>query len=363
MSDNLRRYRAICDSIVQWFPGDMSGRQRRQLLTLAALISGIVGSRHSHLDKIAAKVPLSAKPDSRTKRFGRWTATDAITPSVFFLPVAASLLAALAHRPLILLLDGSTVGRGCIALLVSVAYRGRALPLAWVVVRGSKGHLSDDVHLQLLHQLFPLVPRAAQVVLLGDGEFDSLLFQQTVRAAGWIYVCRTACHLPIQIDGEWLTIGDLARSPGVCLLVPDVRFTTQAYGPINLIAWWEHGYAKPLFLVTNAELCEEACAWYRRRFGIETLFGDQKSRGFQLHKSHLSDPLRLARLLIAVALAYLWIVYLGTVAHLEGWDHVIHRTDRCDLSLFQLGLRLLEHFLNEAMPLPVAFLMLDIEFD
>ena len=94
--------------------------------------------------------------------------------------------------------------------------------------------------------------------ILGDGEFDSLLFQQTLTAAGWTYVCRTACHLPIQIAGEWMVLGDLARSPGVCQLIPDVRFTTQAYGPINLIAWWEAGYAKPLFLVTNAELCEEA---------------------------------------------------------------------------------------------------------
>src|SRR5262245_43086434 len=63
-----------------------------------------------------------------------------------------------------------------------------------------------------------------------------------------------------------MVVGDLARSPGVCQLVPDVRLTTQAYGPINLIAWWEAGYAKPLFLVTTAEVCEEACAWYRRRF-------------------------------------------------------------------------------------------------
>lgn len=82
-----------------------------------------------------------------------------------------------------------------------------------------------------------------------------------------------------------------------------------------------------------------------------------------MNKSHLSDPLRLARLLIATALAYLWRVYLGRVARVEGWDRVIHRSDRCDLSLFQLGLRLLEHFRNEAMPIPMAFLVLDIEFD
>ena len=39
----------------------------------------------------------------------------------------------------------------------------------------------------------------------------------------------------------------------------------------------------------------------------------------------------------------------------EGWVKIIHRTDRCDLSLFQLGLRLLEYFLNDNLPIPVNF--------
>ena len=253
MSDNLRRYRAIVEAIAQWFPADMTGRQRRHLLTLAALISGIVGARHCHLDKLAAKVPLSSKPESRVKRFARFLANDAITPQVFFLPVAATLLASLAHRPLVLLLDGTTVGRGCIALLVSIAYRKRALPLAWVVVKGSKGHLSDDVHLQLLHQLFPLVPRSAEVVLLGDGEFDSVLFQQTLQAHGWKYVCRTASNLPIELDGEWLSIADLARTPSMCRLFSDVTFTHQGYGP-----------AQPRGLVAS-RLCQTAVPCHQCR--------------------------------------------------------------------------------------------------
>ena len=66
-------------------------------------------------------------------------------------------------------------------------------------------------------------------------------------------------------------------------------------------------------------------------------------------------PARLARLMIAACLAYIWIIYLGVIAKRDDWVQVIHRTDRCDLSLFQLGLRLLEHFLNEHLPIPVAF--------
>ena len=45
---------------------------------------------------------------------------------------------------------------------------------------------------------------------------------------------------------------------------------------------------------------------------IETFFADQKSRGFHLHKSHIADQTRLARLLVAACLAYIWIVYLST---------------------------------------------------
>jgi hypothetical protein len=103
------------------------------------------------------------------------------------------------------------------------------------------------------------------------------------------------------------------------------------------------------------ELEEEACYWYAKRFRIETFFSDQKSRGFNLHKSHISDPKRLARLMIAACLAYIWIVYLGVVAKRDGWVRIIHRADRCDLSLFRLGLGLLEHLMNEHLAIPVAF--------
>ena len=131
--------------------------------------------------------------------------------------------------------------------------------------------------------------------------------------------------------------------------------TAQAYGPIRLICCWAKGCKDPLYLVTNMTSADEACRLYLKRFRIETFFSDQKRRGFHLHKSHLSDPTRLSRLCIAACLAYIWIVYLGAVCVKEGWVQVIHRSDRCDLSLFQLGLRLLDHFLNEGLSIPVAF--------
>jgi hypothetical protein len=134
-----------------------------------------------------------------------------------------------------------------------------------------------------------------------------------------------------------------------------VRFTEAAYGPIMLVCCWANGYQEPLYLVSNMTSADEACHLSSKRFRIETFFSDQTSRGFHLHPSHLSAPQRLSRLWIAACLAYIWVVYLGALCVQDGWINMIHRGDRCDLSLFQLGLRLLDYLLNEGFTIPVAF--------
>ena len=359
MSDSLRRYRAIRGALLQLYPSPLTARQARHLTTLAALISGIVGSRQTHLPAIASKLPDATTREHRVKRLAqgapRWLTNASVTPARYFLPFAAAVIQSLAHCPLVLVIDGSTVGRDCLALVVSLVYHGRALPLAWLVVAQRKGHVDVGTHLALLREVQALVPAETTVVFLGDGEFDGPDLQAELTRLGWSYVCRTAKNIQIQSAGEWLTLGDVWVPRGHCLGLPDVRMTAQAYGPVLAIVWWGRAHREPLYLVTNLDLVADACWWYRKRFRIETFFSDQKSRGFHLQRSHLADPARLTRLLMAACLAYLWIIYLGALAQCDEWRRRIHRTDRCDLSLFQLGLALLDHLLNTGVPLPVVF--------
>jgi hypothetical protein len=342
------------------YPTEPKGNAARHLHTLAALISGMVGSKRTNLPAIAGQVPDGTKRESRVKKYYRWLTHECIDAELDFLPFAEAVLRSLAHRPLVLAMDGSEVGRGCLTLMVSVIYRKRALPLAWMVVKGHKGHFPEQAHVELLKQVHALVPEGCTVIFLGDGEFDGTTLQATLDGLGWEYVCRTAKNAQLCVENERFAFQDLLLQPGDRIGMPDALFTLQDYGPVLAIAVWDKGYQEPLFLVTNMDLVDEACAWYKKRFRIETFFSDQKSRGFHLHKSHLSDPARLSRLMIAACLAYIWIIFLGTLALLEDWVSVIHRTDRCDLSLFQLGLRLLEHFLDEHMPIPVVFRMLEL---
>ena len=354
MSDNHRRYRSIRTAISQMYAVEPKGKDARELNVLASLISGIVGSRSTNYPKIASKVPDRVKLESRVKRYSRYVNEADPKQEVQLMPFGKQLLANLADHSLVLIMDGSDVGRNCVALMLSVQYRGRALPIGWLVISGKKGHFSQDRHLQLVSAVKELIPEGADVVFLGDGEFDGTQLQQELDKFGWKYACRTASNT-ILYDGEEFSFQDLLLKPGMCLSIEEVLFTRQLYGPILAVAWWRKDQEEPIYLVSNFDLKEEACYWYRRRFRIETFFSDQKSRGFHLHKSHLSVPSRLARLMQAACLAYLWIVYIGLWSFGQELHKVVHRTDRCDLSLFQLGLRVLDHLLDFNLPIPVSF--------
>src|SRR5437899_12214737 len=180
MSDNLRRYRAIHQALKQWYPGEPSGRLAQHLTTLAAFISGIVGSKSSQLPSIATKAPARAKPDSRVKRLSRWLDNDAILEEVYFLPYAEMLLHQLAFETVVLVMDGSSVGRGCCALMMHVIYQGRALPLAWRVRQCPKGHFPEDLHIAVVELVRTRIPEGTKGVVLGEGEVEGITRQKPI---------------------------------------------------------------------------------------------------------------------------------------------------------------------------------------
>ena len=243
MSDNLRRYRAIRDALTQGYGGKPTGNVARHLHTLAALMSGIVARKSTQLPKIAPQVPDGTKPESRVKRFARGVGNDLITEDVYFLPYAEGLLAHLALQTLVLVIDGSVVGRGCVALMIHVVYKGRALPVAWHVRHGKKGHFPEDMHIALVQQMQERLPEGARVGLLGDGAFDGTRLQHTVQESGWSYVCRTGVSMTATWDGAPFRLDTLGAciKAGPLIELQEVLFTTEAYGPIMLICCWAKG--------------------------------------------------------------------------------------------------------------------------
>src|SRR6266403_4043325 len=285
MSDNLRRYHAIRNALTQAYPAQPTGNLARHLNTLAALISGIVGSKSTQLPHIATKVPDGTKPESRVKRFARWCDNAHILEEVYFLPYADVLLRHLALQTVVLVMDGSGVGRGCTALMIHVVYKGRALPLAWRVRQAPKGHFPEALHIALVELIREVIPEGAQGVFVGDGEFDGTALQATLNEAGWSYACHTARSTVATWEGTTFRLDTLGAcsKPGTLIALQEVKVTRDAYGPVMVLSCWAKGYQGPLYLVSNMDAAEKSCHYYQKCFRIETFFSDRKGEGSNLH--------------------------------------------------------------------------------
>ena len=326
------------------------------VLTLAMLIAGIVISRKAQLSAVSAETATKAKDKSTEMRLRRWVKHDSIDTDVVYMPFARQILAALSALPLILVMDGSQVGRGCMVLMVSVLYQNRALPICWMVYKGKKGHTTAQRHIEALTKVLPLLPADAPVVLLGDAEYDTTEMLRWVKQQPhWDFVLRTSPQIYVQEGSQSQSISTYPLAKGQVFQRHQVGFTQEAAVCLNLVGWWSSRYDGPLYLVTSLDNGYQACRYYRRRFQIETFFSDQKSRGFHLHKSHLADPARLSRLLLAACLAYLWMICQGLLVIAEKKVGLIDRTDRIDKSLFRLGLDWIHYSLKSRLDFTPIF--------
>jgi hypothetical protein len=129
--------------------------------------------------------------------------------------------------------------------------------------------------------------------------------------------------------------------------MPEILITSQEYGPVNLLVWHDKRYKEALYLLTNLDFPIEISRYYKKRFIIETFFSDQKTKGFQLHRSKLKDPDRIIHLLIAACLAYIFLLLVGVKAINHQVMDQIHRKSRCDWSLFTIGKRAIRHLVDQ----------------
>jgi len=79
------------------------------------------------------------------------------------------------------------------------------------------------------------------------------------------------------------------------------------------------------------------------------MFGDLKKHGFDLERTMLRHFERLSRLTLAVALLYVWLISIGTRTVRNGLRDLVDRTNRRDLSIFQIGLRFIDRCVINAL--------------
>ena len=327
---------------------NLKGNPLRRMNTLVCMVSGVLGNSSVQLPEMASGVHKQVKTNSKIKQFKRFLLNKFTNYDTCYLPFIEPLLEKMSQRgELIFAIDGSTCGRGCMVLMISLVYKKRAIPIIWLTKKAKKGHLPEEMHCQLIESLMKILPFGCRKVLLGDGEFDGIGLQKLLDENGWEYVLRTRKDLLAAENEDVFRLRTVGTGQQEHFFIPDLKITQQVYGPVNLLVWHSKKYKDALYLLSNMDFAQQICGYYKKRFTIETLFSDQKTKGFQLHRSKIDDPTRLAKLLIAACLAYIFLILIALQGQRNNLVRQVHRKDRCDLSLFMLGKRLLEYFIDQ----------------
>jgi hypothetical protein len=347
----VQTYHTFSKKIMQLQPQERINRIR----VMAWFIAGMLQSRSVHLSHIASQIPGKANRRSRTKQFARFVANKHVHVRQWYEPIGRSLLAKAVHqqKQVRLIIDCSKVGNKHQLCMVALAYRRRALPLVWTWVRAKKGHSSGWKQLALLAYLQQFLPAEAEVIVVGDSEFTPV--QATLEEWGWYYVLRQkGSHLIRRSPADpWQRCDSLVTKPGQKCWLSAVQLTAKFEHPCNFLALWSKGESRPWLLATNLPSSSLARRHYSRRMWIEEMFGDFKAHGFDLEKTRLRHFQRLSRLTLVVAFIYVWLIAFGSKGVKTGHRHLVDRNDRRDLSIFRIGLDLLDRFVANVQPISI----------
>ena len=338
-------YHKLLKQIDQLIPNERVTRKR----VLAWLMATLFVGQSAYASRLSNKMPGQAKRCSKTARFHRWLKNKSIRVRAWYEPIARQLVdqAAKSGSPIRLIVDGTRIGAKHQLLMVAIAYRRRALPLAWMWVRKKRGHTSARKQISLLSYVHHLIPDQATVVLLGDSEFGAVPVLRQLETWSWDYVLRQKGRYLIQQspESEWLRIDTFLSDTGQKLWLMNTALTQKHAHQSHLLLFWKSGEKDPWFLATNLTDPSQVLRLYSRRMWIEEMFGDFKKNGFDLESVRLRHFLRLSRFTMAVALLYVWVIAFGDKTIKRGQRHLVDRAKQRQLSIFRIGYDMLERCL------------------
>jgi hypothetical protein len=261
-------------------------------------------------------------------------------------------------------------------MVVALAYRKRAIPLAWRCYHQEQRPCSQvELICSLLQQVRQGVPCGVLPLVQADrGIGTSPQLAMAVQQMGWHFLFRVQGQCRVWLDGTDAKasqpIKTLAHRGSTCCVSGRVfkkaaRHNKEgAWLPCRVFVKWPGRYEEPWCLITNSP--DVSAAHYAMRAWEEQGFRDLKSGGWQWHRSRIWTPAHAERLVLAMAIAYAFILTLGTTAISTGKQAMRQITrgrqrGQCHhFSAFRLGLRYLSHLcsITRPKPLPLHLLLI-----
>jgi Transposase DDE domain len=233
-----------------------------------------------------------------------------------FAPLLRWVLAWWQGSDLALAIDATAHGERVVVLVISVLYRGSAIPVAWHVLPANQPGAWMPHILRLLRQLRPAVPRPMRVVVLADQGLWSPRLWKRVRDLRWHPMVRVHDTIQFQPVGQQRgPVRQLVPGPGHAWVGHGVAFCAR---PVQrqgtLVVVWAQGQERPWVVLTDLPPAQVGVCWYGLRVWIELGFRVLKGVGWQWQHTRRTAPPRVARHWLVLAVATLWVLAYGTRA-------------------------------------------------
>ncbi len=214
-------------------------------------------------------------------------------------------------------------------LMVSAIVQKRAFPLFWTLL-DKQGASNLTEQQQVLRPVIRLLKRY-KLIIIGEREFHSIELAQWLHrqhfSLGLRQKSSTTFREKIQ---SFQALDSIPVQPGIHLFYPKVGFTKKkGFSRFNLVASGQRKYRgkqedEPWYLLTNLPDLKSASESYSQLYGIEAMFKDCKTGGYNLEGPQASPEKLIAlMILIAIAMTLAWL--RGKRTQLQGQEKYVCR--------------------------------------
>jgi hypothetical protein len=287
------------------------------------------------IERLAATLQLPILQSSRRRHIQRFLKIKALSILVLWFPIIKEVISRQlkAVRQLVIALD-RTQWKEYNVLMVSAIVQKRAFPIFWTLLdkRGASNLVEQQ---QVLRPVIRLLKRY-KLVIVGAREFHSIELAQWLHRQRLSFVLRQKCSTTFREKKQpFQSLDTIPVQPGIHFFYPKVGFTQKkGFSRFNLAAYWKRKYRgkqedEPWYLLTNLPDLKSAIGVYSKRYGIEAMFKDCKTGGYNLEGSQASpDKLIVLMILIALAMTSAWLK--GKRTQLQGQEKYVCRPQEPD---------------------------------
>ena len=301
-----------------------------QLLTLEMLVWLLQFHKQVRIERLAACFPLPILYESRRRHVQRFLILPQLSiPLLWFPLIKRIVLTQIQPGTQVIIPLDRTQWKQNNLFVVSVIWDKRAWPIYWQFLehQGSSNLAQQQALLRPVLRLL----KGYEIVVVGDREFRSVELAYWLKQQKVYFALRQKQGNYIKLRGqEYQKLSELGLAPGMKLFFTGVNFTKKkGFGQLSLAAYWKRKYRgksqdEGWYILTNLNSLDRALKVYKARSGIEAMFKDCKSGGYNLEESKASVE-RLTSLVLLIALAYTCAGLTGKTIKASGQQKYISR--------------------------------------